>query len=86
MPFHNTSVCCELAPRVKSEVALPFDPLRLSDRPGTSRSTSAMSRAFCSSISFFVTTVTEAGVDETVSGTAEAVTTISSVTLGWMVD
>ena len=78
MPFHSTSVCVDAAPRVKSEVALPGEPVRLTARPGTSRRTSATSRAARSSMSFFVTTVTAAGVDSIVSGTSEAVTTMRS--------
>src|ERR1043166_10019835 len=80
MPFHITSVCVDAAPRVKSEVAWPELPVRLTVRPGTSRRTSATSRASCWSISLFVTTVTAAGVDSTLSGNAEAVTTIWSLT------
>src|ERR1041385_2833889 len=78
MPFQSTSVCVDAAPRVKSDVALPAEPVRLTASPGTSRRTSATSRAARSSMSFFVTTVTAAGVDWIVSGTSEAVTTMRS--------
>src|ERR1051326_6993930 len=78
MPFHSTSVCVDAAPRVKSDVALPAEPVRLTARPGTSRRTSATSRAARSSMSLRVMTVTAAGVDSTVSTTSEAVTTMRS--------
>ena len=74
MPFHSTRVCLELAPRMKTEVVFPSEPVRLTLSPGTSRSTSATLRAARSSMSFFVMTVTEAGVDSTVSGKSDAVT------------
>ncbi len=77
IPFQRTSVCVELDPRVNSDVALPGEPVRLTTRPGTSRSTAATSAAARHSISSRVTTVAAAGVESTASGNADAVTTIS---------
>src|SRR5437870_3915852 len=82
MPFQSTSVWVEAAPRVNIDVALPALPLRATITPGTSRRRSATSRACWRSISSRVMTVTAAGVASTVSGRAEAVTTISSLTAG----
>ena len=56
-PFQRTRVCLELAPRMKTEVVFPSEPVRLTLSPGTSRSTSATLRAARSSMSFFVMTV-----------------------------
>ena len=78
MPFQSTRVWFELAPRMKSEDALPGEPLRATSTPGTVRSRSATEVSWRCSISSRSMTVTVAGTSPSSSSSRVAVTTIDS--------
>ena len=75
MPFHSTRVWSDSVPRMKTEVALPGEPERVTVTPGTVRSSSWTLVAWRSSISSRPITVTVAEVSSSGCSSSAAVTT-----------